>query len=90
MKKTEKIYPHQLKAARVLARLSQKELCALAGVSLVTLRRLESESGYAEIVTAETSWLVRRALEQQGVMFITEENSTPSIPGIGVAIKSWP
>lgn len=61
-----------IKAARILVGLSQKELCDLAEVPLITLRRLESRQPHKGLVSAETEAVVIDALERSGVVFIPE------------------
>jgi transcriptional regulator with XRE-family HTH domain len=80
----EKISPQQLKAARALAGLTQADVCERAGVSIVTLRRLESQSFYADMVATQTLEKVRRVLEEVGVEFLGPEDFSG---GYGVAIR---
>ncbi|WP_431860635.1 helix-turn-helix domain-containing protein [Azospirillum sp.] len=63
------VTPEQIRAARALLRLEQRELAARAHVSVATLRRLESEHGMSA-VTPSTFAQVRAALEEAGVEFI--------------------
>jgi transcriptional regulator with XRE-family HTH domain len=65
----DKIFPHQFKAARVLACLGQAEVCERAGISLISLRRLESQLHYADQVAAPTIEKVKSVLEAAGVIF---------------------
>lgn len=65
------IKPEQIKAARALLRLEQEELARRAGVSVSTIRRLESEGG-GELVADTTVSNVQHALEEAGVEFIYE------------------
>ena len=58
----------QLRAARALLRLEQAELARRAGVSVVTVRRLEGAAGGT--VSADVIGNVRSALEQAGADFI--------------------
>jgi DNA-binding XRE family transcriptional regulator len=57
-----------VRAARALLRWEQKELAEKSGVSLPTIKRLETQPGtlgaYPDTVTA-----IRRALEEQGIEF---------------------
>jgi transcriptional regulator with XRE-family HTH domain len=63
------ITAEQIKAARALLRLEQEDLARRSGVSISTIRRLESAGG-AELVAPDTAGAVIRALEEQGVEFI--------------------
>ncbi|MFL5284090.1 MAG: multiprotein-bridging factor 1 family protein [Rhodopila sp.] len=65
------ITPEQIRAARALLRLDQAALAREAGISVVTLRRLEEPHGLAKVApsTAET---VRRTLEKAGAEFIDQ------------------
>tara|TARA_R110000787_G_scaffold44395_4_gene108952 strand:- start:863 stop:1117 length:255 start_codon:yes stop_codon:yes gene_type:complete len=79
----EKILPNELKAARTLLGMSQRELSEKAGVSLVTLRRLESQLDYASMVSAATTTKVRDALEASGIIFLEPGDV---VRGRGVAL----
>jgi transcriptional regulator with XRE-family HTH domain len=59
----------QIRAARALVHLDQADLARRAGVSAITIRRLESADGTTRVAptTLET---VQRALESAGVEFI--------------------
>lgn len=63
------VTPEQIRAARALLRLEQRELAERAHVSVATLRRLESEDGLSAVSPA-TLGQVREALEGAGVEFI--------------------
>jgi transcriptional regulator with XRE-family HTH domain len=63
------ITPAQIRAARALLRIEQSELAERAGVSVVTVRRLEAEDGLERVAPA-TVGSVRSVLEQAGVEFI--------------------
>lgn len=80
----EKIFPHQLKAARALAGLAQADVCERAGISLVTLRRLESQTHYSGQVAPLTAEKVRAVLEAAGVVFL---RSGEMSAGYGVALR---
>jgi transcriptional regulator with XRE-family HTH domain len=62
------ILAHQLKAARSLARLDQKELSTRAGVSVPTIKRMEAGDGPIR-GTYENVSAVVNALENAGVEF---------------------
>jgi predicted transcriptional regulator len=63
------ITPEQIRAARALLRLDQPSLARGAGISVVTLRRLEAEHGLSHVAPATVNQ-VRRALEKAGAEFI--------------------
>jgi len=63
------ITPEQIRAARALLRLEQRELAKRANVSVATLRRLEAEDGLSA-ASLKTVDQVRQALEGAGVEFI--------------------
>lgn len=63
------ITAEQIKAARALLRLEQDELARRSGVSVTTIRRLESVGG-ENYVAAATVDNIARALEEAGVEFI--------------------
>ncbi len=63
------ITPEQIRAARALLRLDQAKLAHDAGISVVTLRRLEGDDGLSKVASG-TVEEVRRVLEQAGVEFI--------------------
>jgi transcriptional regulator with XRE-family HTH domain len=62
------ILAHQLKAARSLARIEQKELSIRAGVSVPTIKRMEAGDGPVR-GTYENVSAVVTALESAGVEF---------------------
>jgi len=63
------ITPEQIRAARALLRLEQRELAERAKVSVATLRRIEAEDGLSA-ASLKTVDQVRQALEGAGVEFI--------------------
>jgi transcriptional regulator with XRE-family HTH domain len=63
------ITPGQIRAARALLRMDQTNLARVAGVSVITLRRLENEDGLSKVAPATVD-VVRRALERAGAEFI--------------------
>lgn len=78
------ITPQQIKSARTLLGLSQVEICEAAGISIVTLRRIESLGHYAEKVSDATVAKVQHVLEEHGATFL--KVGDPS-PGPGVAVR---
>lgn len=63
------ITPEQIRAARALLRLDQKELARRAHVSAITIRRLEAPDG-TDRIAQSTVDDIRHALEQAGAEFI--------------------
>lgn len=76
----------QIKAARTLVGLSQAELCELAGVPLITLRRIEGKPSHKGLVAEETVAAIRKALEAQGVQFL-ESGQVATGPGVALGEK---
>lgn len=62
----------QLRAARALLRMEQKELAERAGVSLPSIKRLEQMEGALTATRVSTIEAIRAALEKAGVAFIPE------------------
>ena len=63
------ITPEQIRAARALLRLDQTSLAQNAGISVVTLRRLEDHRGLSKVAPATVDQ-VKLALEKAGAEFI--------------------
>jgi transcriptional regulator with XRE-family HTH domain len=61
----------QIRAARALVRLEQRDLAQRAHVSVATVRRLEADNGTAR-VAPDTLKRVERALEAAGAEFIPD------------------
>ena len=68
----------QIKAARMLLRLSVFELADLAGVSSSTIKRLESSTDYTK-PRSETVLRVQSALEIQGIEFLGTADESPGV-----------
>ena len=62
------ITPEQIRAARTLLRLDQSTLAHDAGISVITLRRLEGDAGLSKVAPATVDE-VRKALERAGAEF---------------------
>jgi predicted transcriptional regulator len=62
----------QVRAARALLRMEQKELAERAGVSLPSIKRLEQMEGALTATRVSTIESIRVALEKAGVRFIPE------------------
>jgi DNA-binding XRE family transcriptional regulator len=74
----------QIKAARVLAGLTQAELCESAGIPLITLRRIEGKPEHKGLVSQDTVDAVKAALEQVGIQFLEPGEKAE---GMGVAVR---
>ena len=63
----------QIKAARALAGLSQRDVATRAGIGIATMRRIEAT---IDEVTGSAQTLVRiqKALESEGVRFIDQDD----------------
>ena len=81
------VTPEQIRAARALLRLDQTILARDAGISVITLRRLEDQHGLSKVAPATVD-AVRRILEKAGAEFIDRgvRRSAPS-PAALRAIK---
>ena len=73
------IYPFQIRAARVLLRLSQEQLANRSGVGLATLKRIEA-AGQELTGTVQTMSRIQKALEAAGIVFI--DQSAEHGPGL--------
>ncbi|WP_282025579.1 helix-turn-helix domain-containing protein [Limimaricola cinnabarinus] len=73
----------QIKAGRTLAGMSQAELCEVAGIPLITLRRIEGKPDHAGLVSQETVEKVKAALEAHGVQFL-DGGTVASGPGVAM------
>lgn len=78
----------QMRAARALLRLDQRELAALSGVSLPTIQRMEASEGTVRGVVGSLTKVVE-AFERAGVELIAE-NAVSSGGGRGVRLKTSP
>ena len=70
----------QLRAARALLGWSQTQLAERAGLSLPTVKRVETESG--QRVSDAARYALQRALESGGIEFIDENGG-----GSGVRLR---
>jgi predicted transcriptional regulator len=66
----------QIRAARAMLRIEQRELAERSGVSLETIKRIERTPG---VVSAYTSTVaaIQAALEDAGIEFIPENGGGP-------------
>jgi transcriptional regulator with XRE-family HTH domain len=67
----------QIRAARHLAGLSQADIAAATGLSLPTIRRVESDLEVS--VSKDAIASVQRALEKAGVIFVEENGDGPGV-----------
>ena len=77
--------PAQLRAARALLGIDQRTLAERAGVSLPTIQRMESSSGFVRGVVDSLTKVVA-ALEREGVELIGD-NAVSSGGGRGVRLR---
>jgi transcriptional regulator with XRE-family HTH domain len=76
----------QLRAARALLRWEQKDLAAASGVSLPSIKRIETRPG--EITSFESTLMnLRSALETAGVEFL-DEGQAVGAGGAGVRLRT--
>lgn len=68
----------QIRAGRALLRWSARELAAQAGVSLLTIQRMEQSEGVPASLARNLD-AVQRALEHAGVVFIPENGGGPGV-----------
>lgn len=73
-----KISVRQVKAARALLGWSQADLARESGVSLPTVKRLESEDGELG-GRADTATKIVTALESAGIEFIPKNGGGPGV-----------
>jgi transcriptional regulator with XRE-family HTH domain len=79
------ITSQQMRAARALLGLDQRQLAALSGVSLPTIQRMEASDGQVRSVV-DTLVKVINALEAAGIEIIGE-NAPSNGVGRGVRLK---
>jgi transcriptional regulator with XRE-family HTH domain len=68
----------QIRAARALLRWEQKDLAFASGVSLPTIKRLETKPGPLN-AHGPTVGALSRALEEAGIQFIPEDGGGPGV-----------
>lgn len=73
----------QIKAARTLIGMSQADLCEIADIPLITLRRVEGKPAHKGLVSEETISAIRKALESQGIQFL-EGGQVAAGPGVAL------
>lgn len=79
------ITSHQMRAARALLGIDQKQLAALSGVSLPTIQRMEASDGNVRGVVSSLTKIVE-ALDAAGVELIGNEQISQA-RGRGVRLK---
>lgn len=79
------ITSQQMRAARALLGIDQRQLAALAGVSLPTIQRMEASDGQVRSVV-DTLVKVINALEAAGIEIIGENGASRGA-GRGVRLK---
>jgi predicted transcriptional regulator len=75
------ISSEQVRAARALLRIEQRDLAQLSGVSLPTIKRLETQPGILQ-AKEQTVSAIRLAIEVAGVVFVPENGE-----GAGVRLR---
>ena len=78
------LYSEQLRAARALLRWEQATLAARAGISAVTIKRLERLDGPILAVKVATVEAIRKVLEAAGIELIAPEEG---VRGPGAALR---
>jgi predicted transcriptional regulator len=68
----------QLRAARAMLRIEQRDVAEMAGVSLETVKRMERTPGQISALAA-TLHKLQRALESAGVIFVEENGEGPGV-----------
>lgn len=76
----------QMRAARALLGIDQRQLAELAGVSVPTIQRMESSDGNVRGVIDSLTKLIE-ALDRAGIELIGE-NATSAGGGRGVRLKN--
>ena len=74
----------QIRAARALLGWNGSQLAEAAGLSLQTIRRMESDLGPGRSAAANVD-AVQRALEDAGVVFIAADAASGTGPGVRLA-----
>lgn len=76
----------QMRAARALLGIDQKELAELSHLSVPTIQRMEASPGHVRGVVHSLTRVVE-ALDRSGIEFISDGASSPA-GGRGVRLKS--
>jgi predicted transcriptional regulator len=72
------LFSGQIRGARAILRLGQAEVAEAAGVSLETIKRIESMEGELKI-RLDTLTKIKTALEKAGIEFIAENGGGPGV-----------
>ncbi|WP_353028930.1 helix-turn-helix domain-containing protein [Mesorhizobium sp. M1004] len=75
---------NQLRAARALADLEQRDVAQITGISINTIRNMESSGSNAISGRSENVLNVQRALEEAGVDFLNH-----GAPGVRMRLVQW-
>lgn len=81
MRQTDNVSARQIKAARSLLDWSQRDLAKATGISVATIRRLET--GYISPRNATTS-LIKQALESAGIEFLDSDGLRRRMSGLSI------
>lgn len=76
----------QMRAARALAGVDQRQLAAKSGLSVPTIQRMEASDGVIR-GNVDSLMKVTAALEAFGIVLLSEGSGTPS-GGRGVRLKA--
>jgi transcriptional regulator with XRE-family HTH domain len=80
----QRITRKQIKAARDLLGMTQQQLCDVAGLPLISLRRLEGRPDHQGLVSDATIARLRAVMEGLGIQFL--ETGDQAL-GDGVALR---
>ncbi len=80
------IFGVQIKAARVLLKMSQSELARVSGVSIPTLQNIENNDDKLQSASVSTISKIQEALESRGIRFLAAKEKD-SMNGVGVRIS---
>lgn len=74
----------QIKAGRDLLGMTQQQFCEIAGIPLITLRRIEGRADHTGLVSDATVANVKSVMEGLGIDFV---QSGDVVTGPGVALR---
>lgn len=69
----------QIRAAKAMLKWSGEDLAKKSGVSLSTIRRIESSDGVPERQNMKTVVAIKTALEKAGIEFIGTPDDKPGV-----------
>jgi transcriptional regulator with XRE-family HTH domain len=86
MRQAQMITAAQMRAARALAGIDQRELAEMSGLSIPTIQRMEASDG---VIRGNVDSLMKliSALDKYGIVLINAETLSPG-GGRGVRLKS--